>query len=122
MTEPFPFTREGIRKAVACLDAFDSYDLAGRFKDEGVKGVIGNECGCPVAVRIRQLLPGASQVFVEAEAVRVEGYERDSFGFDLAVVLSVTLPDAAQDLIQEFDRGEWPELIEKTEEVSTDVG
>lgn len=112
----YPLTVEGIRRAVAWLDAADSFDLGYRLKDAGVKGVIGNECFCPIAVRLRQLLPDALQVFVEAETVRVEGYDRDAFGFDLPVVVSVTLPDAAQDLVQEVDRGEWPELIESTEE------
>jgi hypothetical protein len=115
----YPLTVEGIRKAVASLDAADSYDLAARFKDAGVKGVVGSECNCPIAVRLRQLIPGASQVFVEAETVRVEGSEHDTFGFDMPVVVSVTLPDGAQDFIQEFDRGEHPELIESTEEVET---
>jgi hypothetical protein len=112
----YPLTVEGIRKAVASLDVDDSYDLAARLQGAGAKGVIGSECNCPIAVRLRQLIPGASQVFVEAETVRVEGSERDTFGFDMPVVVSVTLPDGAQDFIQEFDRGEWPELIESTEE------
>lgn len=114
----FPLTVKGVRRAVGWLDAADSYDLAARLEDARVKGVIGNECACVLARALERLLPGVDNVFVEAETVRVSFVERDSWGFDMPVTLSVQLPDGAQDLVQEFDRGEHPELIE---EVKTDA-
>jgi hypothetical protein len=107
----FPLTAEGIRDALRTLDA-QPWELAKQLGAAGVKGVIGNECACPIARRIAQLVPGADVVFVEAETVRVGGYDRDTFGFDLPVTYSAQLPDGVQDFIQEFDLSEWPELIE----------
>jgi len=117
----YPLTVDGITAVVRTLD-HESWELAERLSSAGVKGIPGNECACPIARHLQLLLPPGAEVFVEAEIVRVNGTERDSSGCDLPVTVSVSLPDGAQDLVQEFDRGEWPELIEKTEEVSTDVG
>ena len=109
----YPLTVEGVTAAVRSLD-YDSWEIAQRLEDAGVKGIPGNECACPIARHLQLLLPGA-EVFVEAEVVRVSGTERGAFGFDLPLTASVTLPDGAQDFVQEFDRGEYPELIEEVE-------
>lgn len=118
-TEPstYPLSIEGVSGAMRCLD-LDAWLLAEQFEAAGLKGVRDNEYACPIAVRVHQLIPDASAVYVEAEMVRIEGYERDNsgFGFDVPVILSVPLPDGAQDFIQEFDRGEHPQLIEEVTE------
>jgi hypothetical protein len=108
----YPLSPEGLSLALRELDR-ESWELAEQLKAEGTKGTPMNECECIVAVHLRKVLPGATAVYVEAEAVRVEGSMRDEYGFDWPVVLSQRLPDGAQDLVQEFDKGEYPELIEE---------
>lgn len=107
----YPLTVEGLSAACRSLD-LESWEIADIARAKGIKGTPGNECRCLLAALFMALIPGASLVYVEAEFVRVEGYMRDEFGFDWPVVLTAQLPDGAQDLIQEFDRGEHPDLEE----------
>lgn len=108
----YDLSPEGVTEALRTLDA-DSWEIADLLRTAGVKGTPMHECRCALAVHIRQLIPAAQHVYVEAENVRVEGDMTDEFGFDWPVVLTSPLPDGAQDFIGDFDRGAYPELIEE---------
>jgi hypothetical protein len=111
--ETFPLTPDGVTAALRTLDV-ESWEIADRLKALGIKGVIGNECACALAAYIRKLIPQAGTVIVEAESIRIDGYLRDEWGFDEPIFLPGALPDGAIDFVQEFDKGEYPDLIEET--------
>lgn len=110
----FDLSPEGVTAALRTLDV-ESWEIAEKLTAAGVKGTPMNECQCALAVYIGCLIPTAANVYVEAENVRVEGCMTDEFGFDWPVVLTTPLPDGAQDFITEFDKGEYPDLIEEIE-------
>lgn len=111
-TATFPLTPDGVTAALRTLDV-ESWEIADRLKAAGIKGWPMNECACALAVHLKAVLPDAATVYVEADSVRIDGYLRDEYGFDWPVFLSNNLPDGAIDFVQEFDKGEYPDLIEE---------
>lgn len=113
--ETFALTPDGVTAALRTLDV-ESWEIAEKLKAAGIKGKPMDECRCALAAYIHTLIPTAHTIYVEAEHLRVEGRIGDEFGFDpWPVALSVAMPDGAQDFVQDFDRGEYPDLIEESE-------
>jgi hypothetical protein len=112
--ETFPLTVAGVRAALRTLD-FESEEIAEKLKAAGIKGTPMDECSCALAAYVRLAVPDADWVQVEAEYVRVEGRTVGVYGLDGEPFReSFRLPDGAQDFIEAFDRGEYPDLIEET--------
>jgi len=110
----FPLTPDGVTEALRTLDV-ESWEIAEKLDAAGIKGVPQDECRCALAAYIHRLIPAAEVVYVESEHARVEGRTGDECGFDpYTVALSALLPDGAQDFVQEFDKGEYPNLIEES--------
>lgn len=107
----FKLTPEGVTEAMRTLD-LESWEIAEKLRELGVKGVEGNECACPIAVYLTKVLPGIDEVFVESEVARITFTQQDEYGFEWpGVTISAGLPDGAQDFIPAFDMGEYPDLI-----------
>lgn len=77
-------------------------DVARTLKAKGVKGVMGDAYSCPLFNYL--VGEGVSVVEVDGAWVEVEG---DA---------SVRLPDACREFVNEFDAGNWPELVIKEAE------
>jgi hypothetical protein len=107
----FDLSPEGVTAALRTLDA-ESWEIAEKLRAAGVKGTPMDECKCVLAVYIASLMPEGTEVHVEAEHIWMEGWTRTVDGFDERASFSRRLPDGAQDLVQEFDKGEYPDLIE----------
>lgn len=109
----FDLSPEGVAEALRTLDA-ESWEIAEQMQAAGVKGTPMNECKCALAVYIGLLIPAAEAVHVEAEWVRIEGWQRGAHGFDgEPFAQTLRLPDGAQDFIQDFDRARFPDLIKE---------
>jgi hypothetical protein len=107
----YPLSKEGVGAALRTLDV-ESWEIAEKLRAAGVKGTPMDPCRCVLAMYIASLLPCGTEVSVEAEYVSFEGWTRTVDGFDERASFSRRLPDGAQDLVQEFDKGEYPDLIE----------
>lgn len=109
----YDLSPEGVTAALRTLDA-ESWEIAEKLTAAGVKGTPMNECKCALAVYIGLLIPDAEAVHVEAEWVRVEGWQRGEHGLDgEPYAQTLRLPGGAQDFVQDFDARHYPELIEE---------
>jgi hypothetical protein len=110
----FQLTVEGVRAALRTLDV-ESEEIAEKLAAAGIKGTPMDECSCALAAYLRLAVPEADRVQVEAEDVRVEGWTVGVYGLDGEPFRqSFRLPDGAQDFVVEFDKGEYPNLIEES--------
>lgn len=109
----YDLSPEGVTEALRTLDA-GSWEIAEKLRAAGVKGRPMDECRCALAVYIGLLIPEAETVHVEAEWVRVEGWQRAAHGLDgEPFSQTLRLPGGAQDFVQDFDARDYPELIEE---------
>lgn len=118
----FDLTPEGVQAALADLDKGGSEDVAMRLQELGIRGVRGNECGCPVANYLGRVL-GADTVMVSRGEVFAYGtaYEDwNGFPQPLDLRLHADLPDSVSAFVEDFDQGIYPELVDSTE-VTTDA-
>lgn len=118
----YPLTVEGVERALAELDKGGSEDVAIRLQELGIRGVRGNDCGCPVANYLARAVAYAETVTVSGDSVYVTGTDyEDIEGFRQPwdVMFHATLPDSVSAFVEDFDQGIYPELIE---EVKTYVG
>lgn len=107
----YPLTPEGVTAVMRSLD-LESWELADLLRARGVKGVIGNECACVLAVLLHLMLPDAEAIKVGRDDVYITGLTPpDEFGFTWPVVLSVDTPPGFADLVEEFDAGLHPDLV-----------
>lgn len=113
----YPLTAVGVGQALADLDKGGSEDVAIRLQELGIRGVRGNECGCPVANYLGRVLPYVESVVVGGDGVYITGitYE-DVNGFQQPwdVRLHATLPDSVSAFVVDYDQGCYPELEEVT--------
>jgi hypothetical protein len=112
----------GVSRALAELDKGGSEDVAAVLAELGIVGQRDNDCACPIANYLVRVLPDAEYVQVGGGAAYITGTVRDDLGYSWPVVVHTETPDSITAFVEDFDQGIYPELIEKTEEVSTDVG
>ena len=118
----YPYTEDGVTEAFVAL-GLDPDDVAEVLMEEGIRGIPGSDCNCPIAHYLKQSITGCASVGVflddalgrESEAhARLEALEH----LDLAPgddgVLHVDLPAAVIVFIRRFDARKYPELIEET--------
>lgn len=109
----FALTPDGVTAALRTLDV-ESWEIADKLRAAGIKGTPMDECRCALAAYIHRLIPVVDKVYVEAEHVGVEGWIAGEYGMDGELYRqSFRMPDGAQDFVQEFDKGEYPDLIEE---------
>ena len=117
MTTPeqptFPLTPDGVTAALRTLDV-ESWEIAEKLEAAGIKGTPMDECRCALAAYLYRLIPEAERVHVEAEDVRVIGWIPGEFGLDGDRISRLfELPPGAQDFVQDFDKGRYPNLIKE---------
>jgi len=117
----YPYTEVGVTDAFIAL-GLDPDDVAEVLTEEGIRGIPGSDCNCPIAHYLEQSIVGCASVGVflddalgrEREAhARLEALEHLALAADDDGVLHVDLTAAVIVFIRRFDAGKYPELIEE---------
>lgn len=114
----YPLTANGVEMAIADLPGA-SEDIAECLEGLGIRGVLDNACGCPLAVYFQRVLSGASYIQVDGTDMFIRGTDIDELGIAWPYEGHPDLPSGMTAFVEDFDQGIYPELIE---EVKTYVG
>lgn len=120
MTEQtYPFTDAGVSDAFVAL-GLDPDDVAEFLLEEGIRGIPGSDCNCPIAHYLEVAVQGCGSVGVFLDDAL--GREREAHARLEAIPGSVSEPDddvlhveltaAVIVFIRRFDARKYPDLIE----------